>query len=103
MAKGRLDLSLLTLTVGWDATALENERMADGTTYAFWTFGGTVPGPMVRVMEGDTVEFTLTNDLSSVNGHNIDFHAVNGPGCAQSRPCCASWSSCRWGRWSATH
>lgn len=35
---------------------------------------------MVRVMEGDTVEFTLINDLSSVNGHNIDFHAVNGPG-----------------------
>ena len=34
MAKGRLDLSLLTLPVGWDATALENERMADGTTYA---------------------------------------------------------------------
>ena len=55
-------------------------ELADGTTYAFWTFGGTVPGPMVRVMEGDTVEFTLTNDLSSVNGHNIDFHAVNGPG-----------------------
>lgn len=34
MAKGRLDLSLLTLPVGWDATALENERLADGTTYA---------------------------------------------------------------------
>ena len=55
-------------------------ELADGTTYAFWTFDGTVPGPMVRVMEGDTVEFTLINDLSSVNGHNIDFHAVNGPG-----------------------
>ena len=55
-------------------------ELADGTTYAFWTFDGTVPGPMVRVMEGDTVEFTLVNDLSSVNGHNIDFHAVNGPG-----------------------
>jgi nitrite reductase (NO-forming) len=55
-------------------------ELADGTTYAFWTFDGTVPGPMIRVMEGDTIEFTLTNDLSSVNGHNIDFHAVNGPG-----------------------
>jgi len=55
-------------------------ELADGTTYTFWTFDGTVPGPMVRVMEGDTVEFTLINDLSSVNGHNIDFHAVNGPG-----------------------
>ena len=55
-------------------------ELADGTTYAFWTFDGTVPGPLVRVMEGDTIEFTLINDLSSVNGHNIDFHAVNGPG-----------------------
>jgi len=55
-------------------------ELANGTTYTFWTFDGTVPGPMIRVMEGDTVEFTLVNDLSSVNGHNIDFHAVNGPG-----------------------
>ncbi len=34
MALGRYDLSLLTLPVGWDATALETERLADGTTYA---------------------------------------------------------------------
>ena len=34
MALGRYDLSLLTLPVGWDATALENERLVDGTTYA---------------------------------------------------------------------
>ncbi len=68
-------------TVQVTLTAREvTAELADGTTYAFWTFDGTVPGPMVRVMEGDTVEFTLVNDLSSVNGHNIDFHAVNGPG-----------------------
>lgn len=68
-------------TVQVTLTAKEvTAELADGTTYAFWTFDGTVPGPMVRVMEGDTVEFTLINDLSSVNGHNIDFHAVNGPG-----------------------
>ncbi len=55
-------------------------ELADGTTYSFWTFDGTVPGPMVRVMEGDTVEFTIVNDGNNKNGHNIDFHAVNGPG-----------------------
>ena len=54
--------------------------ITDGSTYAFWTFDGTVPGPMLRVMEGDTVEFTLVNPKESVSGHNIDLHAVNGPG-----------------------
>lgn len=54
--------------------------ITDGLTYAFWTFDGTVPGPMIRVMEGDTVEFTLVNPKESVSGHNIDLHAVNGPG-----------------------
>lgn len=55
-------------------------ELAGGTTYDFWTFEGTVPGPMVRVMEGDTVELTLTNPPESSIGHNIDLHAVNGPG-----------------------
>jgi nitrite reductase (NO-forming) len=55
-------------------------ELADGTTYAFWTFDGTVPGPMIRVMEGDTVELTLVNPDTSAVGHNIDLHAVNGPG-----------------------
>ena len=54
--------------------------ITDGSTYAFWTFDGTVPGPMLRVMEGDTVEFTLVNPKESVSGHNIDLHAVNGHG-----------------------
>lgn len=68
-------------TVQVTLTAKEvTAELANGTTYTFWTFDGTVPGPMIRVMEGDTVEFTLVNDLSSVNGHNIDLHAVNGPG-----------------------
>jgi nitrite reductase (NO-forming) len=52
----------------------------DGVTYTYWTFGGTVPGPMIRVRQGDTVELTLTNPASSATAHNIDLHAVNGPG-----------------------
>ncbi|EMJ85776.1 copper-containing nitrite reductase domain protein [Leptospira meyeri serovar Semaranga str. Veldrot Semarang 173] len=34
-------------------------RLADGVEYTFWTFGGSVPGPMIRVREGDEVEFHL--------------------------------------------
>ncbi len=55
-------------------------ELADGTTYSFWTFNGTVPGPLLRVMEGDTVELTLTNPTDNTVFHNIDLHAVNGPG-----------------------
>jgi nitrite reductase (NO-forming) len=54
--------------------------LADGTTYTYWTFDGQVPGPMIRVRQGDTVELTLTNDAKSENSHSIDLHAVNGPG-----------------------
>jgi nitrite reductase (NO-forming) len=45
-----------------------------------WTFNGTVPGPMIRVKEGDTVEINLTNAMESIEPHNIDFHAAMGPG-----------------------
>jgi nitrite reductase (NO-forming) len=55
-------------------------ELADGRTYTFWTFDGTVPGPMIRAMEGDTVEVTIVNPPESAGGHNIDLHAVNGPG-----------------------
>jgi nitrite reductase (NO-forming) len=46
-----------------------------GTMYKSWTFNGQVPGPVVRVTEGDTVEFTLINEKDSKNSHSIDFHA----------------------------
>jgi nitrite reductase (NO-forming) len=55
-------------------------RLADGVDYTFWTFGGSVPGPFLRVRVGDRVEFRLSNHPSSQNPHNIDLHAVNGPG-----------------------
>jgi nitrite reductase (NO-forming) len=55
-------------------------KLADGVGYRYWTFDGTVPGPMLRAREGDTVELTLTNKLGSAVGHNIDLHAVMGPG-----------------------
>lgn len=55
-------------------------QLADGVGYTFWTFNGTVPGPMLRVREGDTVEFTLKNSASSLLPHSNDLHAVTGPG-----------------------
>ena len=47
-----------------------------GTEYPAWTFDGTIPGPLVRVTQGDTVEFTLINDKESKNSHAMDFHAA---------------------------
>ncbi|MBZ4421614.1 copper-containing nitrite reductase [Myxococcus sp. RHSTA-1-4] len=55
-------------------------RMSDGVDYTFWTFGGQVPGKFIRVRQGDTVEFHLRNHPSSKMPHNIDLHAVTGPG-----------------------
>ncbi len=54
--------------------------LADGVGYEFWTYNGTVPGPMIRVRQGDTVELTLKNSLDSPVSHSIDSHGVTGPG-----------------------
>lgn len=56
------------------------QQLADGVEYTFWTFGGTVPGPMIRIREGDFVEFNLNNHPDSKMPHNIDLHAVTGQG-----------------------
>ena len=56
------------------------QRLADGVEFTFWTFGGKVPGKFIRVREGDLVEFHLDNHPDNKMPHNIDLHAVNGPG-----------------------
>lgn len=56
------------------------QRLADGVDYAFWTFGGRVPGKFIRVKQGDVVELHLNNHPGSKMPHNIDLHAVTGPG-----------------------
>lgn len=65
-------------TVKVNLTIVEKELAVDnkGTTQVMWTFGGTVPGPVIRVREGDVVDFTMTNDSSNKNSHSIDFHAA---------------------------
>jgi len=55
-------------------------QLADGTTYHYWTFNNKVPGPFIRVRVGDTVEVNLKNHDESAMMHNVDFHAVTGPG-----------------------
>ncbi len=55
-------------------------KLADGVGYKFWTFGGTIPGPMVRARVGDQVEVTIRNPQDSGVGHNVDFHAATGQG-----------------------
>lgn len=55
-------------------------RLADGSSYTYWTFNGKVPGPFVRVRVGDTVVVTLKNAENSTMVHSVDFHAVTGPG-----------------------
>src|SRR5205814_9606827 len=52
-------------------------EIAKGVTYKSWTFGGTVPGPVVRVREGDLVRIRLVNKASMP--HSIDFHAARIP------------------------
>lgn len=54
--------------------------LASDTEFVFWTFNGTVPGPLMRARVGDTVELTLTNHPTSTHSHSIDLHAVTGPG-----------------------
>ncbi|MFC5195551.1 copper-containing nitrite reductase [Bizionia hallyeonensis] len=60
---------------------LEQEgEMTDGVRYNYWTFGGSVPGSFIRTRVGDEVEFTLSNHPDNKLPHNIDLHAVTGPG-----------------------
>ena len=58
----------------------QDMEISEGVSYTFWTFGGTVPGSFIRIRQGDTVEFHLKNHPDSKMPHNIDLHAVTGPG-----------------------
>jgi nitrite reductase (NO-forming) len=52
-------------------------EVADGVEYEGWTFGNTVPGPVMRVREGDVVKVTLVNE--SPMAHSIDLHSARIP------------------------
>ncbi|MFA1548384.1 multicopper oxidase domain-containing protein [Actinomadura chokoriensis] len=91
MGTGRLDLSARPST-GWKPydAALEPApggrehrvelraadrrlEVAPGVVQTMWTFGGSVPGPVLRGRVGDVFVITLVNDTTM--GHGIDFHA----------------------------
>jgi len=60
---------------------LEKEgEMSPGVKYTYWTFGGSVPGSFIRARIGDEIEFHLKNHPDNKLPHNIDLHAVTGPG-----------------------
>ncbi len=65
-------------TVNVEMTVKELELEIDnaGTKQSMWTFGGTIPGPLVRVRQGDVVDFTLHNDKANGQSHSMDFHAA---------------------------
>ncbi|WZL87750.1 copper-containing nitrite reductase [Salinimicrobium sp. 3283s] len=67
------------LIVNMEVVEKEME-MSDGVSYVYWTFDGTVPGSFIRTRVGDEVEFHLKNHPDSKLPHNIDLHAVTGPG-----------------------
>jgi nitrite reductase (NO-forming) len=49
--------------------------VADGFVQRVWTFGGTVPGPAIRVKVGDTIRVHLKNPATNELPHSVDFHA----------------------------
>jgi nitrite reductase (NO-forming) len=68
-------------TVRVDLFSVEVEgRLAEGTTFGYWTFNGKVPGPFIRVKVGDTIDIHLRNSPDSAMIHSVDFHAATGPG-----------------------
>jgi nitrite reductase (NO-forming) len=62
VASVRLDISHATVSI------------APGIHYDAWTFGGTVPAPVIHVRQGQLVKVTLHN--SSPMPHSVDFHAA---------------------------
>ena len=67
--------------VGVDLEVVETvSRLADGVEVVLATYGGSVPGPFVRVREGDHVEFRLHNHPDNRHEHGIVIHAATGPG-----------------------
>jgi manganese oxidase len=56
--------------------ALDREiEVLQGVTFAAWTYNGSVPGPVIRATEGDTLRVKFTNAGS--HPHTIHFHGIH--------------------------
>lgn len=53
--------------------------VAKDVPYAGWTYNGTIPGPAIRVRQGDKVNFTFKVDPSAATAHSVDFHSAKTP------------------------
>jgi nitrite reductase (NO-forming) len=58
----------------------QTAEIEPGTSFTYWTYNGTVPGPFFRVRVNDTVVVHFSNDQNSTMNHSVDFHAATGPG-----------------------
>jgi nitrite reductase (NO-forming) len=65
-------------TLKVEMTAVETDVVIDGegTTYSAWTFNNQYPGPVIRVQQGDRVDFSFTNAETNSRPHSMDFHAA---------------------------
>jgi FtsP/CotA-like multicopper oxidase with cupredoxin domain len=53
------------------------EVMDGGYVFKAWTFNGTIPGPTMRVTEGDLVKITLVNDKNNARSHSLHMHSIH--------------------------
>ncbi len=69
---------VLAKTVNVEIPVIEKTLEVDnaGTQQKMWTFGGEIPGPLIRVTQGDVVNFTLVNEKGNKQSHSMDFHAA---------------------------
>jgi nitrite reductase (NO-forming) len=62
--------------------APDNALHPGGVTYNAMVFNGTIPGPVISIDQGDTLNITLKNEGQTI--HSMDFHAGFGPDKANS-------------------
>lgn len=61
----------------YEFVAVDKEiEVAPGVFFPAWTYNGRVPGPTIRVTEGDRVRVKLVN--ASAHPHTIHFHGFHG-------------------------
>ena len=66
-------LTPANLKIHWHTKQLPI-RVSEDTVVSGWTFEGNTPGPIIHCKVGDTVDFTLTNDVDIP--HSMDLHAA---------------------------
>lgn len=58
----------------------ENQKIPisyEGHVFDAWTFNGTIPGPTIRVTEGDLVRIRVINSNENENPHSLHTHSIH--------------------------